>query len=70
MRNWGEIDEKLETYLKSVEEVFGWFRSLRVDMNLGEDWLSLECVCVCVCFAVWFGLVWFVKPCLYLYRVL
>ena len=58
MRNWGEIDEKLETYLKSVEEVFGWFRSLRVDMKLGEDWLSLEEV---------FGWFWFG---LYLYRVL
>ena len=42
MRNWGEFDDKLETYLKSVEEVFWLVSEFARRYELGEDWLSLE----------------------------
>lgn len=55
MRNWGEFDDKLETYLKSVEEVFWLVSEFARRYELGEDWLSLEEV-----FLVGFGLFVFV----------
>ena len=55
MRNWGEFDDKLETYLKSVEEVFWLVSEFARRYELREDWLSLEEV-----FLVGFGLFVFV----------
>ena len=55
MRNWGEFDDKLETYLKSVEEVFWLVSEFARRCELREDWLSLEEV-----FLVGFGLFVFV----------